>query len=159
MYWLIVLGGRIEGRYGAVWLAFLVVFTGACGNLAEGLAPVRLGASVIAPVMGGYWLMGLGGFSGAIYGLLGYIWMKMTFDPKCGLHIQQFTLIFLIGWLLFCMTPLSEQWLKLHVANWAHGVGLLSGMAIGYVPKLMRDLGMGKARKFLGGRRGTGKTA
>ena len=148
MYWLILLGGRIESRYGALWLLFIVCLSGACGNIAQGLAPVDLGGSAVQHVATNLWMILLGGFSGANYGLLGYIWMKMTFSPQSGLAVPQSTLMILIGWLLFCMSPLYSSVMgPNNIANWAHGVGLLAGLAIGYTPKLLSDLGIGKAGK------------
>ena len=73
--------------------------------------------------------------SGVIYGLFGFAWMKTVFDRRCGFKIPQSTVIILIAWLFFCMIP-PEMRAKIgfgtNIGNWAHGIGLLVGMAFGY---------------------------
>ena len=53
------------------------------------------------------------------------------------MFMSQGTVTILIVWLFFCMTPFSEQVVG-NVANWAHGVGLLVGMAAGYWPAIKK---------------------
>ena len=84
-----------------------------------------------------YWASGpaFGGMSGVVYGLFGYLWMKSRFDPWSGMHMDQQTVVILIAWFFLCMTG----WVG-PIANWAHGVGLVVGMAIGYAPTAWKDL-------------------
>ena len=63
--------------------------------------------------------------------------MKMSYDRTSNLFIPQSTVFFLLGWMVFCMTPLAEQYFGLHVANWAHAIGLVVGLVIGYWPVLI----------------------
>jgi len=59
--------------------------------------------------------------------------MKSVFDRAFGYRIPQSTVIILIAWLFLCMVPGGLGFIGMgSVANWAHGIGLLVGMAIGY---------------------------
>ncbi len=73
--------------------------------------------------------------SGVDYGLLGYVWMRARFEPQAGMYLDAFTVSFMLGWLVLCFTGLMGP-----VANWAHTVGLVVGMAIGYAPSLWHKL-------------------
>jgi GlpG protein len=88
--------------------------------------------------------MGLGGMSGVVYGLFGFYWMKATYDPGSGLYMPPSTVIIMVGWLLFCMFPGIEQIGMPNVANWAHGVGLLVGIAAGLLPTRKRKTTIAK---------------
>jgi GlpG protein len=68
-----------------------------------------------------------GGMSGVNYGLFGYIWMKAKFEPISGFFMDQYTVTLMIVWFFACLLGVIS-----HVANTAHGVGLLTGMAIGF---------------------------
>lgn len=139
MYWLVIFGKQIEYRYGSFWLAVLVVLTAVPSNMAQCLVPGEWdGAPIIN--MGNHWTIGLGGMSGVLYGLFGYVWMKMIFDPKSGLYVSMTTAAILLIWMVACMHPSFP----INIGNWAHGIGLLAGVTIGYLPKLMSDLGFGR---------------
>jgi len=138
MYMFVYFARQIEFRRNSLWLAALVVMIAIPSNLAQCLAPETWDGSSIANY-GSHWLIPLGGMSGVIYGLFGYVWMKSTFDPKSGLFVSMSTVVILLVWLVLCMSP---QPIIGNVANWAHGIGLLAGMAIGYFPKLLSDLGI-----------------
>ncbi|HEV8605551.1 MAG TPA: rhomboid family intramembrane serine protease [Tepidisphaeraceae bacterium] len=112
-------GTIIERQKGAWWLAILIVVIGIPSNLAQ-------------YIMAGPWF---GGMSGVVYGLFGYIWMKGKFSPQEGLELHPNTIFFLVGWFLLCFTG----WVG-HVANTAHAVGLLIGMAFGIAGYLRRKL-------------------
>ncbi len=115
MLWLYDLGSMIEGRQSTWLLAVLVVVIAACSNFAQ------------------FWFAGpvFGGMSGVVYGLLGYIWMRGKFDPASGLYLHPTTVTMMIIWFFACFTPIIP-----HVANAAHAVGLVMGMAWGYLSSL-----------------------
>jgi GlpG protein len=117
MMWLKDLGGMIEARKG--WLKFLLlVFSiGIFSNLVQ------------------YYFAGpvFGGMSGVVYGLLGYVYIKMKVSPHEGLGIDHGTFVFMMIWLVLCMTPLISN-----IANYAHVAGLVSGAAIAYFAAMMR---------------------
>ena len=131
MYWLFLFGGQIEHRYGSFWFGMLVIAGAAIPNLVQCVVPGDLGGS--APFFyGNYFINGLGGMSGVNYALLGFIMMKMSYDRSSNLFVPQSTVFFLLAWLVFCMTPIAEDYFGLHVANWAHAIGLFVGWAAGY---------------------------
>jgi GlpG protein len=132
------LGGQVEQRRGAWRFLLLVVVLAVPSNLAQ----YYLGET--------HWDRGVGlvfqrnpafgGMSGVLFGLFGYVWMKSRYEPSLGfvLHLQ--TVAMLIAWFFLCMTPFMKTVLNVQVANVAHAVGLLVGLAIGYAPTLWRSL-------------------
>ena len=110
MLWLYSLGNQIEMCGGRRQLALLVLAIGVVSNV---------GQYVIAGPA-------FGGFSGVVYGLLGYIWIMAQFQPASGYLIDRFTLGFMLVWLLLGMSGLFEG-----MANAAHLFGLLSGVLWG----------------------------
>ena len=119
MYMTYRFSGDIEVRRGTGKLAAIVLVTAAASNYGQYLAS------------GPYF----GGMSGVVYGLFGYIWMKSRYDPRAGLYVNPNTVILLILWFIFCMTGRLGN-----IGNWAHGVGLAVGMAIGVAPYLWRRM-------------------
>lgn len=117
MYWLFVLGGMVEDRYGSLWLAWFVVLTAVLSNLAQ------------------YYWHGpyFGGFSGVNYALFGYVWMKSRFDPAAGLFIGERDVFLMLVWFVVCFTG----WVG-PIANGAHAGGLVAGVSLGYLPRLLR---------------------
>jgi GlpG protein len=69
-----------------------------------------------------------GGMSGVVYGLFGYAWVRGRLDPSSGLYLRQDIVFWMLGWFLLCAWGFID-----HVANWAHGGGLASGAALGYL--------------------------
>jgi GlpG protein len=116
MLWLKELGTAIERRQNMLFLGFLVLTTAATSNAAQYL-------------MSGPWF---GGMSGVVYGLFGYIWMKGKFDPTFGLHLTTQTVTWMIAFFFVCLTGAIGP-----VANTAHGAGLLTGMATGYISAML----------------------
>jgi len=115
LLWLHDLGGMIEGRQKSWLLALMVAVLAVVSNLAQ------YGAD--GPIFGG--------MSGVVYGLLGYVWMRGKFDPASGLFLHPHTVVMMIIWFFVCLIGLIP-----HVANTAHGAGLVMGMAWGYLSSL-----------------------
>jgi GlpG protein len=115
MLWLRDLGSMIEARQGNLHLAILVLVIAACSNFGQ------------------YYVSGpiFGGMSGVVYGLLGYIWMRGKFDPGSGLFLHPSTVNMMLIWFVLCYTGLLGP-----VANTAHAVGLVLGIAWGYLSSL-----------------------
>jgi GlpG protein len=116
MWWLRDLGSMIEARQSTMQFALLVLVTAAGSNLGE------------------YWLghtAVFGGMSGVLYALLGYIWMRGKFDPGSGLFLHPTTVAMMLVWLVVCYAGFVGN-----IANAAHVVGLLMGMAWGYLSSL-----------------------
>ncbi len=116
MMWLRDLGSMIEGRQTSWHLLSLVLVIAAGSNVAQ------------------YYWNGpvFGGMSGVVYGLLGYIWIRGKIDPGSGLYLHPTTVTMMIVYFFACFTPL----IPIRVANAAHAVGLVMGMAWGYLSSL-----------------------
>lgn len=117
MLWLRDLGSMIEARQGSLQLAVLVLALAALSDFGQ------------------YYVSGpfFGGMSGVVYGLLGYIWIRGKFDPGSGLFLHPSTVNMMLIWFVLCYTNLLGP-----VANTAHAVGLITGMAWGYLSSLRR---------------------
>jgi GlpG protein len=131
MIMLFQLGRLIEIRYGTVWLGCLVLVSAALSNIAQGVVPEALQGSP-PNVFSSMMITSFGGMSGVVYGLFGFIWIKSVIDPNCRMYLPASMIIIAVAWLLLCMSPLAERF-GLHVANWAHGVGLASGILAAFV--------------------------
>jgi GlpG protein len=115
MLWLRDLGSMIEARQGTLQLALLVLVIAGLSNFGQ------------------YYVSGpiFGGMSGVVYGLLGYIWIRGKFDPGSGLFLHPSTVNMMLIWFVLCYTNLLGP-----VANTAHAVGLIAGIAWGYLSSL-----------------------
>lgn len=119
MYWMVHFGTQIEARQGTWRLLLIFLLTAILSNLAQYL-----------------WSgPNFAGMSGVVYGLFGYVWVKMRYEPLSGYALLPGTAFFLMLWLVICFTGAVGN-----VANMAHGGGLVVGAAIGYVPVLWRRL-------------------
>jgi GlpG protein len=125
MFWLLDLGVMIERRKGSLWLAALVLGSAVMSNLGQYLWA------------GPYFA----GMSGVVYALFGYVRMKGKFEPQDGLAVSQQTVLAMMVWLFACMTG----WLG-PIANAAHVVGLLAGMAMGHAPYSWKKLRRGRSQ-------------
>ena len=107
------LGSLIEVRRGMLLMGALVLVSAIVSNLAQ------------------YWWSGpgFGGLSGVVYALFGYAWMQSRLFPQRNIQIHPDTVFIMLAWLVLCMTG----WVG-DIANTAHVVGLLVGMAIGAAP-------------------------
>ena len=135
MLWLVQLGRMIESRYGTLRLAMIVVFSAIVSNVIQCVVPYDLGGAVPA-LYNNLLISKLGGMSGVVYALFGFIWFRMIYDPDSRFFLPQSTVVILIGWLFFCM--LSPQLGGLmgdgRIANWAHGAGMVMGLLLGWSP-------------------------
>jgi GlpG protein len=117
MWWLVVLGTMIELRRGTMRLAGLVLVAAIVSNLGQYLWMERVDPDVAHRFLG---------FSGVVYALFGYIWMKGLYEPEDGLYMHPNNVNIMLLWLVFCMTGLLGP-----IANAAHFVGLMVGVAAG----------------------------
>ena len=130
MIMLYQLGSLIEDRRGTGRFGLMVIAIGIGSTLGEPLAPVELGGTPFAA-----------GMSGVVFGLFGYAWVKTIYDPHLGILIARSTVIILMAWLFIGFTGILSQLIGVNVANWAHGVGFVCGVLIGYFPVLARSSG------------------
>lgn len=117
MLWLLDLGSMIEGRQGPLVLIALVFVTAVASNLAQ----YHFGGSPA-----------FGGMSGVVYGLFGYVWLRANSDPASGLFLRPTTVTLMMVWFFACLVGIIPN-----VANWTHAVGLMLGMAWGYLSALI----------------------
>jgi len=125
------LGGRVENRYGTLWMATLVICSAILSNLAQCIVPESMGGSVGLITVNNFLVHAMGGLSGVVFAMFGFIWMKSLFDRSSGFYLPSSTVIIIMGFFFFCMVPGSEAIIG-NVANWAHAVGLAVGMVTGY---------------------------
>jgi GlpG protein len=111
MMWLKDLGTAIEKQHNSLVLGMLVLSIATSSNLAQ------------------YFVSGptFGGMSGVVYGLFGYIWMQSRYNPASGFYLDKQIVTLMIAWFFLCLFGLVGP-----IANTCHGVGLITGMAIGY---------------------------
>ena len=112
MLWLRDLGSMIEARKSTWFLLLLVLVIAAVSNLAQ------YGHE------GPYF----GGMSGVVYGLLGYVWMQGKFNPASDLVLHPQTVTLMIIWFFLCLSGAMGS-----IANTAHGVGAIVGIAWGFI--------------------------
>lgn len=112
MMWLRDLGCMIEDRKGSLFLIVFVLLVGGAANLVQYLVSHPL----------------FGGMSGVVYGLLGYTWMKGKYEPGSHLGLHKQTVVMMLVWYVLCFTGLLGP-----IANAAHTVGLVMGVAWGYL--------------------------
>jgi len=112
MLWFWDLGNMVEDRKGSLFLAIFILIVSGSSNWAQYL--------VSSPAFGG--------MSGVVYGLLGYMWMKGKYDPASRLALHKTTVVMMIGWYFLCLIGIIPN-----IANMAHTVGLVVGIAWGYL--------------------------
>jgi GlpG protein len=113
MMWMYDLGRRVESFVGRWSYLGIVVSAAVISNVAQ------------------YYFKGpfFGGMSGVVYALIGYAWVQYRYAGVMWLYLGPSGMFMALFWLLLCMAdPMSG------VANWAHGVGLVVGMFLGWLP-------------------------
>ncbi len=131
MYMLYQLGGLVEEYYGSNCLALIVLFTGVISVTVSSLMPFRL----IIPLGGDGGTPYGAGMSGVLFGILGYLWAKMLWDASNAVPLNPNTILILLIWLGLGVFGVLDRMLGANIDNWAHAVGLLSGMAAGYLSR------------------------
>jgi GlpG protein len=122
MLWLYQLGGQIEAQESSRYVAIMVLVFASICNTAQYI--------VSGPLFVG--------MSGVVYGLLGYIWMMTRFQVGTRYMLSEQTVMFMLLWLGLCLVGIIP-----HVANTEHVVGILLGVAWGFV----RSDGWGQMRR------------
>lgn len=133
MLMLLELGGQIETRRGTRYMLMLVLALAALSNIGQA---IEAGLNDLEGFR-------FGGMSGVVYGVFGYLLVKVRFDNRERYRLSQITVIISLIWFVLCIlrdyppfdTSLS-QWIP-NIANTAHAVGFFAGMAIAYGPLLL----------------------
>ncbi len=131
MIFLYFYGAKIETRYGPWVLAALVVAIGFSANLIEAFVPDAWGATPTGI-----------GMSGVVYGLFGFIWLRMILAPSDTLNVP---LILVIIQIVMLMAGFSGMLDALdgggdkpdNIDHWAHALGLVVGAVYAFVPNLI----------------------
>ena len=119
LIWLFQLGSMIEARRGTLALALLVIVT------------------ATGPLIAQYLWSGpgfVGGMSGVVYGLAGYVWMLGKYDSSSGVYLDRASIQWLLVWLIVCFTGAVGS-----IANVAHVAGLIIGMIWGRLAAYLRS--------------------
>lgn len=117
LLWLWVFGRQIEAIDGAWRFALVVLVSGVAANLAQYAT-----GSVL-----------FGGLSGIDFAVIGYVFIAARRRPMLGYQMQRSLMIFMLIYLVLCMTPLSSAIGLGAIANEAHLGGLLAGLVLGFV--------------------------
>jgi GlpG protein len=111
------LGTIIEIRRGSLRLAVMILLMAIASNIGEFVYEERVDP-------GGTQVFG--GISGVVCGLFGYVWMKGLYEPEQGMILHPNSVTFGLLWIALCMTGMLGP-----IANAAHVVGLIVGVALG----------------------------
>jgi GlpG protein len=106
------LGTFVENRFGPRYLAIQILIFGVLSNIGQALWGSPF----------------FGGMSGVVYALLGFMWIRGRYDRDAGWQLNKTTVQMMLIWYVLCFTGLVGS-----IANTAHTVGLLAGMAWGYL--------------------------
>jgi len=117
LLWLIALGTMIEVRRGTLRLAVLILISAIISNLGQYLWMDHTDPGELHLFEG---------FSGVIYALFGYIWMKGLYEPEQGMFLHPNSIMIMLLWLVLCMTNALGP-----IGNAAHFMGLIVGVAFG----------------------------
>ena len=111
LLWWWQLGGDIERRLGSLKLVWIFLLSASLSGAGQ------------------YWVENayFGGMSGVVYALMGYLWLLGYRAPEKGLSIPKPIVIFMLVWLV-----LGYVQPYMAIANTAHLLGLLSGIALGW---------------------------
>ena len=140
MWWLYDLGTQIEKRKGAKFFITFVLILAAVSNYCEFLyiehflkPPEELREFIDSGVTSMSDLKTIGGMSGVIFGLGGYVWIKCKLDPADGFHLEPTIAIIMFALFLLGFTGIFDD-PDNHgtIANFCHAGGLLVGVAWGY---------------------------
>jgi len=113
LLWWWQLAGIVEKEQGR--LRLMVVFL--CSAIASNLAQFYL--------VGPYF----GGLSGVVYALVGYCWLFGLLNKNSKVNLPNAYFLFLLAWLALGFVNL----LPVNVANYAHLIGLLSGLVLALI--------------------------
>lgn len=122
---LLILGSRLENRFGAMRLSLWMLSIAVFSNVAQALIDSPLA----------------GGLSGVLYGVFGIaLVLTNRSGGKLRLVTREESVIYMI-WFVLCIVMSSDlmgEEQRMRVGNVAHGAGLLFGAAIGLVVSLLK---------------------
>lgn len=115
------LGKIVEAKTSTIFYITLTILLSICATLAQDIFTDHQWRSL--------------GYSGVIYGLFGYGWIRDRCDPWSNINmpsqwVRSALTFFVICWVLTSANMMS-------IANWAHTGGLLAGMGMGYLHAIL----------------------
>src|SRR6185437_14097196 len=110
MLWFYQLGSMIEARQSSLFLFAFIAVAALLSNVSQ--------------YTFSHHEANFGGMSGIVYALGGYIWIRGKYDRASGLYLSPQNVAILLIWLVVCCTGFVGP-----IANTAHLVGILTGMA------------------------------
>lgn len=114
MLWIWIIGQRVEILQGRLVLLAVVIASGVGANLAQFF--------VSGPAFGG--------MSGVDYALIGYVWLWDCLKPTRRFNLPPALMGFMLVWLVLGFTGVLNGFGFGSIANTAHLVGLLIGLAL-----------------------------
>lgn len=121
------LGGQIENRLKTGWFLLMVIAIACVSNVAQVVVDTWWMKTELYPFVGNF-----GGMSGVNYGLFGFIFVRTALFQDRNYVLSPGTSLIMFIWLVLCIASNFGGPNFGGVANSAHVVGLLAGMAIGY---------------------------
>jgi GlpG protein len=121
MYWLLVFGSVLEGRFGSWRFLGLIVLLSYVSAMPEFI--VDNYNQPVDQQIGGV------GFSGVGYGLFGMLWIGRRWRPEFREACDDSTVRLFIAWFFLCIVLTRLEFMP--VANVAHGTGCLFGVLYG----------------------------
>jgi len=128
MFMLYALGGMVEESRGRLRYGLMVLVLAVASSTLPALVPTEWGGSPL-----GF------GMSGVVYGIFGYIWIKMLYQPSLGIGVHGQTVAILMIWFFLGVFGVLEDLLGIRIDNWGHGVGLVLGMILAYLGMLLSN--------------------
>ena len=120
---LFIFGSRMEPRLGGLQLLGIILFTGLLSNFAQ------------------YYWGGVdaifGGFSGVVYGLMGYCMIREKIEPQWQLGLPPMFYGFMLIWLVIGYTGILGAVGFGNMANAAHSGGLAAGVLLGAIAGIL----------------------
>lgn len=113
---------QVEYRHGSLFLLAFVIGSAAVSNVAQ------------------YFDSGpaFGGMSGVVYALLGYVWVRSSYEHTSGLYVHPQAVFIAMVWMIMgFLGPLDGV---MRMANIAHLTGLAFGLVAGTIPYLRQQL-------------------
>jgi len=118
MLWLKDLGSMMETIRGRLFFCLFVAIAAGLSNAAQ--------YAMSGP--------GFGGMSGVVYAMLGYAWLQSRLNPWSGFVMHSFTMQMMMVWFVLGLSGLVGN-----IANGTHAVGLMVGLAWGYLDARRRS--------------------
>jgi GlpG protein len=119
---LVYFGTQVEYKHGSFFLLAFVIGSAAVSNVAQ------------------YFDSGpnFGGMSGVAYALIGYVWIRSSYEHASGLYVHPQAVFIAMVWLIMgFLGPLDGS---MRMANIAHLAGLAFGLVVGTIPYLRQQL-------------------